>query len=351
MEGDITTFESLRSELKEAVPAPSAEERRISWVGAERRIAFARDAEGRLELFLLGEALSARERTVRERLLHNTWQRAEGGHLKANRLRLPDGDHYDAIAATILLELLAKGYEHDADEAFRRTEALIALALEPARAEEAALTGLAGELLTFASMIRLDPGSSETFFDAWQGWTRSSRDFQLGSVGLEVKTSTTSASRHHIQGWYQVERGVAADGTAETALYLLSIGIRWLPMDGPGTTIESLLHEIVHALPAHRRRAFVDAVRGYCGLGLAIDEDGTAGQASLRRPFISTYERLYDLQDERIRLPRSIDFAAFSDVVSDSVTFEIELPERVRGDRNPVVGLGAGLSTLLTLSP
>jgi hypothetical protein len=351
VDSDSTTFETLRSELKAAVRATSAHERRIAWVGNERRMAFARDAKGRLEVFLVGDPLSPRERTVRERLLHDTWQTAGGDHLAANRLRLPDDDHYDAIAATILLELLDKGYEHDAGEAFRRTEPLIALALEPARAENAALTGLAGELLALASMIRLEPGSCGAFLDAWQGWKRSSRDFQLGSLGLEVKTSTTGASRHHIQGWYQVERGVAADGAVETGLHLLSIGIRWLAIDGPGTTIESLVKEIVDTLPAQRRQGFVDGVRGYAGLNLAIEENGASGQASLRRPFISTYERLYDLQDERIRLPRSDDFAPFTSLVSDSVTFEIELPERVRGDRNPVVGLAAGLSALLAISP
>ncbi len=350
MESDVTTFETLRSELKAAARAPSARERRITWVGGERRLAFARDATGRLEVFLLGEPLSPRERTVQERLLHDTWHTAGGMHLAANRLKLPDDDHYDAIAATILLELLDKGYERDAVEAFRRTEPLITLALEPTRAENAALTGLVGELQALASMIRLGPGSPESFLDAWQGWTRSSRDFQLGSVGIEVKTSTTSASRHHIQGWYQVERGVAADGVVETGLYLLSIGIRWLPMDGPGTTIEALVKEVVGALPAHRRQGFLDAVRGYCALSLAIDENGAAGQTSLRRPFISTYERMYDLQDDRIRLPQSDDFASFTNLVSDSVTFEIELPERVRGDRNPVVGLAAGLSTVLAIS-
>jgi hypothetical protein len=103
-------------------------------------------------------------------------------------------------------------------------------------------------------------------------------------------------------------------------------------------------------LSAPYRRSFIDAVRGYCGAGLLLDEDGTAGQVSLRLPFISTYERLYDLQDDRIRLPKSADFAAFGNLVSDTVNFEVELGERVRGDRNPVVGLAAALSKLLAPS-
>jgi hypothetical protein len=347
---DNSTFEELRDALKAAAPVPSAQERHIFWVGSGRRMGFARDLKGQLEVFLLGEPFTVRERIVRERLVHDAWQ-TEREQLAANRLRLPAGDHFDAIAATILLELLDKGFERDPDEAFRRTEPLIALALDPVRAENAALTGLAGELLALAWLLRQDPASSETLLDAWHGWSSSSRDFQLGSVGMEVKTSTTSSSRHHIQGWYQVETGVAADGSVETALYLLSIGIRWLSMDSPGVTIESLVKEIARALPAPRGPAFITAVRGYCGMDLLIDEEGTAGQMSLRRPFISTYERLYDLQDDRIRLPRSADFAPFTDLVSDSVTFEIELPDRVRGDRNPVVGLARAIPVVLASSP
>ncbi|GEA84170.1 PD-(D/E)XK motif protein [Cellulomonas gelida] len=346
MPSEPVTFESLRHELTSATAAIAADERRISWVGTKRRIAISRDATGQLEIFLVGGPLVARERAVRERLVHDSWVTAGGNLLSANRLRLPPGEHYDAIGATLLLELIDKGYESGPDAAFRRTEPLVALALEPAHAENAVLTGLGGELYTFAAMIRADFAAAELCLDAWQGWRRSSRDFQLGARGVEVKTSTTSASRHHVQGWYQVEPGVAADGTVETELHLLSIGIRWLATGSAGMTIESLVKDILIALPASRRAPFLDAVRGYAGAALALDHDGTAGQTSLRRPFIPTYERLYDLADKRISIPVSADFTPFVDVVTDSVSFVIELPDQVRGDRNPVVGMHSIMSRL-----
>lgn len=343
-----TTFESLRAVVEEAVPATAASERRISWVGGDRRLAVARNNKSELELFLVGEAIGARERVVRDRLVHDEWHTVEGEPLRANRLRLPHGDHFDAIAATIMLELLDKGYERDPSGAFGRTESLIALALEPSSSGDAALTGLAGELLTMASMVRSEPASATRWLDAWHGWGRSSRDFQLGSTGVEVKTSTTGASRHHIQGWYQVECGAAVGGVTESQLHLLSIGVQWLPQADHGPTIETLVKEIVRALPASRRGEFIEDVRGYCGLSLLLDEDGTASQVSLRRPFLSMFERLYDLRDERIRIPRSGDLVAFTNIVSDTVAFEIELPEKVRGNRNPVTGMTNILSTLLT---
>ena len=342
-----TTFEALRQSIRSAPRAASPQERRITYVGDARRLGFARDHEGQLEVFLMGAAHDARQRAVRERLVHNVWRTAAGGNLEADRLCLSDDDHFDALAATILLELVDKGYESEPVEAFRRTEPLIALAFDPPRAQRPVLTGLAGELLTLATMIRLGRRPPTWCLDSWQGWDRSTRDFQLGPIGVEVKTSVTSASRHHVQGWYQVERGVSADGGVETHLYLLSIGIRWLETDSPGSTLEGLIKEILDALPAARCPGFVQAVRGYGGADLLVDDDGTAGQAALRMPFMSVFERLYDLQDASIRLPTSEALTPFSHLVSDSVNFEIELPNRVRGDVNPVAGLARALSGLL----
>lgn len=340
------SFENLREEIRTAPRSASALERRITWVGTSRRLGFARDHEGLLEVFLVGESYAAREKTVGEHLVHDVWRTTAGASLAANRLRLPPDDHFNAMSAAILLELLDKGYERQPHEALRRTEPLIALALESSHLENPLLTGLAGELLTLATMIRIGRSPAASCLDSWQGWDRSSRDFQLGPIGVEVKTTTTSASRHHIQGWYQVECGVAADGVPETHLYLLSIGIRWLAEGSPGITLEGLVKEIVQALPGAGRSAFVDGVRRYGGADLAVEDDGTAGQSSLRQPFMATFERLYDLRDDRIRLPRSDDFSSLVHVVSDSVRFEIELPPRILGDRNPVVGLAKAVQSL-----
>lgn len=345
---ETPTFESLRDDLARVTSASSTLERHITWVGGERKLAYARDEKGQLEMFLVGEALEAFEPVVRERMVHDSWETSDQLRLAANRLWLPAGDHYDAVAATILVELLDRGFEEHAPEAFKFTEPLIALALGQASAESAALTGLAGELLTLASLLRYSEGvPAEVLLDSWQGWGRSSRDFQLGPVGVEVKTSVTSASRHKIQGWYQVECGLSADGAIETNLYLLSIGIQWLPNESRGLTIESLVREIANQVPGIRRVAFLDNVRGYCGLRLQVDKSGHSGQASLRRPFIPTYERLYDLMDDQIQLPTSVDLSRFSALISDSVTFELELPDRVRGDRNPIIGMRALIAAIL----
>lgn len=345
---DLPTFESLRDDLSGFEPSTSRDERTIRWVDRGGTLAYSRDQDGRLELFLVGPPLHAHEPRVRERLVHDAWVTAAGATLSASRIWLPEGVHYDAVAATILIELLDHGYPSDTEGAFRRTEPLIAIVLDQVRAENAVLTGLAGELLLLTSLMR-EPAapSPETVLDAWQGWDRSTRDFQLGPVGVEVKATTTTVSRHHIQGWYQVERGVAADGGVETRLYLLSLGIQWLPESANGHTIEKLVHQVLAAVPGHRHDAFLDAVRNYAGGRLDIDAHGAPGRKGTRRPFVPIFERLYDLVDERIHILESQDLAAFGNVVTDSVHFEIQLPDSVRGDRNPITGMPSIVPAIL----
>lgn len=348
---EVTSFELLRADLANARPAPDGDHRRIRWVDPGRTLAYARDQDGQLEVFLVGPSLHAHEASVRERLVHDIWTNETGDTMRANRVTLPSGAHFDAATAAILVELVSNAYPADPETAFRQTEPLIALALGQARAENAVLTGLAGELLTLVALLRSPQAPSpKELLRAWQGWERSSRDFQLGPVGVEIKTSTTSTGRHRIQGWYQVEPGVASDGTVETTLFLLSIGVLWLPEDADGHTIERLVVEVLDRLPGHLHKQFLDAVRNYAGSQIEIDAAGAAAQRALRRPFVTTYERLYDMADERIEVPRSGDLAAFGHLVTDSISFDIQLPENVRGDRNPVLGLTDAVATILHCS-
>ena len=169
---DLPSFESLREDLSRFSPSPSRDERTIRWVDRGETLAYSRDQSGRLELFLVGPPLVAHEPQVRERLVHNAWVTAAGAPLSANRIYLPEGDHYNAVAAAILIELLDHGYPSDAEGAFRHTEPLIALVMSELRAENAVLTGLAGELLLLTALMRSpDAPSPECLLDAWQGWT------------------------------------------------------------------------------------------------------------------------------------------------------------------------------------
>lgn len=350
MTTDSLTFESTRAQLAAAPPAKSEDQRRIKWFDRGQTAAFSRDPEGCLEIFLAGPEIKARDANVRKRLVHDVWLDDTDRMIEATRLRLPPGEHVDAAAAAIVAELFDKGWERDRHRAFRDTEPLIALILQRARSEEAVLTGLAGELLTLDALLaEMDPTAATSVIDAWHGWRQSTRDFQLGNAGVEVKATTASASRHKIQGWYQVEPGAPGAGVGETSLYLLSIGVRWLKLGDAGQTIESLVEGILTRLREPQQQLLVERVRGYCGAEIDISDDGRAGQQSLRRPFYAAFERLYDMRDPRIEVLHSVDLSEFAHVVSDSVHFEIELPTVVDGDLNPVKGREAVVRVLASL--
>lgn len=334
------SYEALRETIRSLPSAASGEERVVVHLDPEGSLAVARDPEGKVELFLVGPQMDARQPAVRERLVHNTWMTADDHPFAANRIVLPPGHHLDAAAALICAELLANDYPSSPSDAFARSEPVIDLVLTPAHQADRTLTGLAGELTFLSALLDAQQGGeAESLVAAWHGWRPSSRDFQLGSVGVEVKTSTTGSSTHHIQGWYQVEPGTAADGTAETSLYLLSLGIRWLQHGKAGLSIEALTAKVAGRLEAQARAKFHEQVRRYGGMLLELDASGSAAQKALRRPFMVVYERLYDMADQRILLPRSADLMPFSHVLPDTMEFVIRLPEKVRGDRNPITGL------------
>lgn len=349
MSESAVTYEALRDFVRAVLPAIDAKQRKVQWLEPSRSLAVARDHVGRVELFLLGPALLPHSQRIRDRIVYDTWLSPDGSPVPANRLVLSPGPEYDAATALICVELLDQGYSEEPATGFARAEPVIDLILTQAAHENVLITGLAGELQLLAAMIQTaDDAAAAHLIDAWQGWDRSSRDFQFGPVGVEVKTTTIGASVHDVQGWYQVELGVAADGQAETHLHLLSLGIQWLDHDSNrGVSIESLVQSILSSLSTDRHQDFVTKVRGFAGGQLAVNPDGTAGSASLRRPFMAVFERLYDLTDEAVLLPSSVDFAQFTHLQIDSVKFRAQFPEKVRGDLNPVAGMQAVTRTLL----
>src|SRR5690606_27346659 len=101
----------------------------------------------------------------------------------------------------------------------------------------------------------------------------------------------------------------------------------WLPENAPGHSVEGLVNQVLMGIPPHRHETFLHTVRGYAGGRLDIDSSGVAGHHTLKRPFVPTFERLYDMSDDRIRVPGSKDIAAFDHVITDTARFEIQLPE------------------------
>lgn len=353
MSDQASGFEALRHQIEELRPASDASDRSVVWADPAHTVGVARDPHSRLEIFVVGGPLDAVDRVIAENLDHRVWTTAAGLPLPANRLVLPAADHFDGVAAFICSELIANGVSDSVAAAFRRSEPVIALALRRATLGNQVLVGLAGELFVLARLVDAWPERAAQVVAGWFGSRPSSRDLQLGPIGIEIKTTTQSESVHHIQGIHQVERGVSVDDEPETHLFLLSVGIEWLPAGSTtGFRIPELVEKIAASLAdSAQRDEFLDRVHQYGGdTGIGYDHRTQQRSQRYRRPFHTRFERLYDLDDDRIRLLLSPDVAIATNVDVDSISYRIRLPAQVRGDINPVAGISLIAATLASLA-
>lgn len=334
------SYEWLRDSIAAMPAASTGEARDLVWADGAKMLGVSRDDHGRVEIFLVGEPLSPRDNLVAESLVHNVWSTRSGNQLAASRLVMPSTPHLDGFAAFVCAELVENGLEHDRDRAFAMSEPVIAMALRRARISDQTLVGLAGELSVLAALTAAaaDPAA---IVECWAGSVPSSRDLQLGPVGVEVKTTTGSRSEHHIQGFHQVELGTSVGGVPETHLFLLSVGIRWQTLGSQGRTIPELVEAVLERLrDLDAATAFLDKVKQYGGdASIGYDHTQHAQRTRFRRPFQVVFERLYDLSDERIKLLRSTQLDHSEHVDAASVSFRVRLPARVHGESNPTTGM------------
>jgi hypothetical protein len=241
----MTNYESILVTISSTPSSDAATERDITWLTDHDVVGVSRDHEGRLEVFLRGPQLRPAIAIVRDAIEFHTWHRTEGDPLDANRLRLPALSHYDQVVAFICTELLRNGADEDLALALARTEPIIELSIEQLQMSSDAVLGLAGELLLLDALCRTDPDRVDELVNSWAGWQRSSRDFSLSAVGVEVKTTRRDTSSHMMQGVHQVELADGEDGgVAETALILVSIGLRPAEFGDDSFTIPQLVERI-----------------------------------------------------------------------------------------------------------
>lgn len=347
------TYEEILQAVAGIAPSEDAGARTLRWLGRNAQIALARDNSGHLEVFLAGPRLECSSAIVRECLDHRSWYRSgDQAPLEANRILLSAAGYFDQIAAFLCTELLRNGADADLVTAFHATEPVIALTIERMRLGEGMLTGLAGELLLLDAMLRqaVGPGPTERLLSSWAGYAHSLRDFILGDLGVEVKTTTGLISSHLVEGVHQVEPDSRTESrTGPEQLYLCSIGIEWLPSEeGEGAlSLEHLVQDIIVRLEAelgasavHHAELFRSHVSEYGGGALlGTGHTSLLDSASLGRPFRVRFVRTYDMQDPHILVLRADDVRQRPFVELSSVRFRVNLPSQVSGDVNPILGL------------
>ncbi len=325
---------------------PERVARVVEWVVPT--VGVARAVDGQIEVFLAGAPLAAALPVVQQALVHGEWVHENGEVFAASRLLLPPFGHFDQVAAFIVTELVRRGAEHDLTRAFTAAEPIIALALEPLRSGQRALLGLVGELRVLRTLM-LTARHPIALPALWWGADQTARDFQLGAVGVEVKTTTREVSSHEVSGPHQVEVGHGVGGVPETSLRLVSLGLR--PGGESGSSLPLLVDQIVDSLarggaPEHDVDEFLRKVAAYGG-GV-YDHRDEADRLRYRFPFELRFARGYDMTDEAIKVLGTDDIRACPHVEAGSVRFRVNLPAQVRGDVNPVTGLAAIARAVLT---
>lgn len=321
MSSNSMDYEQLRSELGALSSSINENDRKTLWV-VNRVFGIAKTSRGAIELFLIGDKLVSTSSLVKRHLEFGRWQIAdEHQFIDANRIVLPSDPHFLPLAATIGVELMRVGLKStlDLQFAFKQVEPLIELALRRSALAEEHILGLIGELLCLECMLDAVPsrhGGKATILDMWRGYTKGLRDFVIGGIALEVKTTQLETSSHKFSGLHQVELQTKA-GSEESALYLLSVGLA--PSASEGISLSSIVERIVKKLadqyldqlnqlgPLQQR--FLSMVSSYGSeSAVGYDHMTMSQEVVYNLKFRPTFSpRLYDLHDTELRIIRSSD--------------------------------------------
>lgn len=342
-------YESLRKNLADLELPQRIAERRTLWI-VDRVLGIAKTHSGSIELFLIGKRITAKSELIRRHLQHGSW-RPDGGNssLDANRLILPAEPQFLPMAALIGVELVRNGLstEAAAPDAFLRVEPLIELALRRTALAEEHLVGLMGELLLLECMfdaIGERPELASSVLDFWRGHLTGLRDFVIGDMSIEVKTTQHQSSSHQFSGLHQVERS-AKSGSEERSLHLFSIGLT--RSSGDGQSLSELVQRLVDRLGRGSQPAgaqwntlqtrFIAEVANYgASTSSGYDHSEMADLKAYSARFNLTFSpRLYDMSDRAVRIIRQSDLEG-TFVSPQDLSFRLDLPAHV-GPGNPEV--------------
>jgi len=340
----MTSYEEVLEQINDVPAGLIGNDRAINWLTDAQVVGVARNSRGHLELFLAGEQLKPRTRTVKSAIHYHSWHRDAQPPLSANRILLPALGHFDQVGAFIAAELLREKADVNLERAFAVTEPLIELAIKRLEISENAVLGLVGELLLLDALCRrADDMHVGPVVQAWDGWRRSARDLTWEGTGVEIKTTTRATSSHAVHGVHQVEPAAATDDSVgESRLLLVSIGLRHADTNVPALSIPSLVESIVARLRASGASGLVDEFLKRIAMygsesGIGYEHATMANEAPFTTPFSVTFVRGYDMADPAVEVLRRDDVVAHQHVDAQSLTFRVELPATISLN-NPIAG-------------
>jgi len=352
-----TGYEHIRAQLEHLSRPERSDDRKTLWV-IERLLGIATTAVGSIEIFLVGDKLHPSSGLVRRHLQHGPWRIAGADiYIEANRIALPAEPHFLSLAALICVELVRCGFNGPPllPAAFQKAEPLIELALRRTALAEEHIIGLVGELLCLEVMLDAisDPQLKSSVLDMWRGHT-GSRDFVIGNIGIEVKTTQLLTSSHKFSGLHQIEPSSDAALT-EHEVFLLSVGL--CAGGTEGQSLSELVERILRKLsepgavdpsawtPLQRR--FVAEVASYGEANsVGYDHKSMANERIYNVRMKPTFSpRLYDLSDPNIRILRRENLEA-THVSPDDLQFRLELDSTITRS-NPVANWAQSIAQIV----
>lgn len=359
----MNTFESL-FQIAARLAIPTADDdRELEWCDSGRSVALAREASGRREVFVSGPELVARTSLVRRHLRHDRWRNRVGEEFEANRIVLPDEDHFVAVAALVVEQLVRYGVAEERQRAFAAVEPLIEMALRGGALQENTILGLVGELVFLEWLLRgaASPTQKAACIAAWEGYEHAARDFAFTNrSSVEVKVTRGVHSRHHIQSLAQVDPQRDGSGQPVEDLWLLSFCLE--PDDGGGNgellslpdQVDAILELLGPSDPRLRTEvqalflAFVAKYGVSSGSGYVHDEMKEWAAYSTRWHLRSC--RAYDMSDDSIGVLRLADVERRAFTPPESVSFDVDLPSELETPDNPVTDVQGFAARLASLS-
>lgn len=350
----MSSFENLMELAQSLEPPRTWDQRSLEWCDKGHVLGLARQPGGAFEVFISGPALVAQRSGVRRHLRFDSWETASHGRFSANRIVLPNEDHYAAVAAFLAEEMLRLGVLESPQDAFTRAEPVIEMALRRAAAEEEVLLGLLGELRFLTALLHAasTPSERARVLGSWRGYERSARDFQIDSgTAVEVKVTRGPTSTHHISNVSQVDPRRTSDGAPTERLFLLSIGVTALEeASSPAATrlsVASLTESVLTMLaagedsgPTEIQELFLSRLKTYGPKQAEHYDHATMRDwAVYSEPWAITFERAYDMASPNMDVLRRADLDAHSFVSADSVNFVATFPPTTGEDGNPETDL------------
>ena len=327
MKDSMYNYEQIRAEF-ESLEIPTFPEVNIQWI-VPNKFGMGRDNKERYLLFFACSDLEVGSEVVKAAIVSNqSWKNIDGTIVSGFMIGLPKDDAFLIAATSIVIELIRIDVKsRELSVVFTEIESYIELVLRRLILTPTSIVGLIGELIVVEAILRtLILEKKQSPLDVlkyWKGHSPAARDFDFGTLEFEVKTTTKDTSTHMIDNINQVQ--------SQNKLYLISIGLTLAETDTL-LSVKSLVDSIMKLLSGSKaaQDQFLICVSKY-SKEASYNHETMSDWGPYQKSYKKTFEiRIYDIQDDNIKVIRSSDLKDLMVIDNHHITYEVCLPVKVK---------------------